>query len=366
MPFSKDNVGLQDAETSAFHNTTSLFDDQEITECLLNHPQANAQTPFAIDHPTIAAKQNEDDRLLRLAKTKPKEHAHVVFRENDKPVVCHRREDSLQVCLPDSMVDSVVRFYHQTLVHPGRGRMLASMRQHFENPKLEAAVERLVSTCDACQKCKLIGHGYGHLPARDPFMAPWHEIAVDLVGPWDFRDAHGDTIEFMALTIIDTVTNLCKIVPMQNKTAKHIGLLLENAWVARHPKPVKCIYDQGNEFLGAAFQAKLEELDVTPSAAGAKNPQANSIVERLHQSVANALRMLSHAHPPETQADKEDLVNTALQTASCANKATTHSTMKASPGAAAFSRDVIINVPTLADFRLLKARREAVINYNLL
>jgi len=197
-------------------------------------------------------------------------------------------------------------------------------------------------------------------------VAPWYEIAVDSVGPWDFRDAHGDAIEFMALTIIDTVTNLCEIVPMRNKTAKHIGLSLENTWVARYPKPVKCIYDQGNEFLGAAFQAKLEELDVTPSAAGTKNPQANSIVERLHQSVANSLRTLSYAHPPETQADKEDLINTALQTASCANKATMHSTMKVSPGAAAFSRNMIINVPMLADFRLLKARREAVINYNLL
>jgi hypothetical protein len=69
-------------------------------------------------------------------------------------------------------------------------------------------------------------------------------------------------------------------------------MLLENVWLARHLKPVKYICNQGNELLGADFTAVLERHNIAKSSAATKNPQANSIVERLHQAVANSLLVL--------------------------------------------------------------------------
>ncbi|CAB9504001.1 Retrotransposon protein [Seminavis robusta] len=60
------------------------------------------------------------------------------------------------------------------------------------------------------------------------------------------------------------------------------------------------------------------------------------------------------------------MVDTALQTAAYAARATMHHTMKLSPGAMVYGRDMILNIPVEADFQLLRQRREARINYNLM
>ena len=346
---------------------TSIVEDPELAQCFLNFPEVDHEHPFALDYGSIAAAQRLDNRIMRRFQANPKQYKSYIFKEGTPFLIC-RQIDKLRfkILLPDSMLEDVVEFYHTTLAHIGQTRLLETIQQHFENPRLKEVIHKLVSTCDACQKCKLVGKGYGTLPPREPLMQPWYEVAVDLIGPWTIRDVDGNDHTFMALTIIDTVTNLCEIALIRDKTSSHVGLLFENTWLARYPMPLKCIYDQGNEFLGPGFQRVLSRHNIQRSPTGVKNPQANSIVERLHQSVASSLRVLTYAHPPRSQAEIDDLINTALQTASYAAKAAIHSTMKLSPGAMCFSRDMLLNIPVLADFRLLQQRKEAVIQYNLL
>jgi hypothetical protein len=38
-----------------------------------------------------------------------------------------------------------------------------------------------------CQKYKLEGHGYGVLPKQEVQIAPWEEVAIDLIGPWKVK-----------------------------------------------------------------------------------------------------------------------------------------------------------------------------------
>eukprot|EP00978_Attheya_sp_CCMP212_P027179 scaffold90819_cov35-Attheya_sp.AAC.1 len=59
-------------------------------------------------------------------------------------------------------------------------------------------------------------------------MAPWREVAVDLIGPWKVKlgnvpneDGQESYVEFNALTCIDPVTNLVELIRINNKTAAH-------------------------------------------------------------------------------------------------------------------------------------------------
>ena len=45
------------------------------------------------------------------------------------------------------------------------------------------------------------GRQYGHLTAREVNIAPWHTVAVDLIGPWKTL-VNGQELEFKALTIM--------------------------------------------------------------------------------------------------------------------------------------------------------------------
>jgi len=81
------------------------------------------------------------------------------------------------------------------------------LRQQYHNPALRQHIEQL--KCSDCQKYKILGHGYGLLPEREVRIAPWEEVAIDLIGPWEIKD-NGQQVEFNALTCIDTASNLVK------------------------------------------------------------------------------------------------------------------------------------------------------------
>ena len=107
---------------------------------------------------------------------------------------------------------------------------------HFYHSNLRMRIESLVKSCDACQHFKLPGKGYGELPPSEAQLAPWQEIAVDLIGPWSINVNEVNLI-LNALSIINTVTNLAKLIRISSRSAAHVSLQLENTWLLHYPRP---------------------------------------------------------------------------------------------------------------------------------
>jgi hypothetical protein len=84
-------------------------------------------------------------------------------------------------------------------------------------------------------------------------IAPWEEVAINLIGPWKFK-VNGQQVEFNALTCIDTASNLAKLIHVDNKTAKHIRDKFTQSWLCQYPHPVRCLHDKRCEFIGQNFQ----------------------------------------------------------------------------------------------------------------
>ena len=80
---------------------------------------------------------------------------------------------------------------------------------------------------------------------------------MDLIGPWKVKVGERDLV-FQALTCIDTVTNLAEVVRIDNKSAAYIAMHFENEWLSRYPHPLRCIHDNGTEFMGALFMRMIE------------------------------------------------------------------------------------------------------------
>ncbi len=57
-----------------------------------------------------------------------------------------------------------------------------------------------------CQKYKLAGCGYGLLPEQEVQIAPWEEVAINLIGPWKVK-VNGQLDEFDAIIWIDMASN---------------------------------------------------------------------------------------------------------------------------------------------------------------
>ena len=125
--------------------------------------------------------------------------------------------------------------------------MRLTLQTRYYHPELRRHTDEY--KCDACQRHKLNGRGYGLLPERNINETPWQDVAVDLIGPWKIP-IHNKVCEFNALTSIDPVTNLTELVRIENKTSEHVRMKFEQSWLARYPWPQNCIHDNGREFTG--------------------------------------------------------------------------------------------------------------------
>ncbi len=84
--------------------------------------------------------------------------------------------------------------------HPGEKRLQDMLNQCDHHPKLRYHIEKL--KCKDCQQYKLAGRGYGLLPKQEVQIAPWEEVAINLIGPWKVK-VNGQPVEFNALTCTD-------------------------------------------------------------------------------------------------------------------------------------------------------------------
>ena len=241
--------------------------------------------------------------------------------------------------------------------------MRDTLQQRYYHPRIRSHIDNL--QCENCQKHKLAGRGYGLLPEREVKVAPWEEVVIDLIGPWTVK-VNGRPTEFSASTCIDTASNLVEMIRIDNKTAEHIREKFMQCWLCRYPRPMRCVHDKGGEFIGAEFQWLLEMFSIKDVCSTSKNPQSNAICERMHQTVENILRTMIHSNQPRlTMALARDIVDAALATAMHAMRTTVATTLGSAPGALAFSRDMFLNVPLVANWQTIARAREQHVNENL-
>ena len=132
-------------------------------------------------------------------------------------------------------------------------------------------------------------------------------ITIDTIGPWRIEIANYGVVIFNGFTIIDTTTGLLiiRLATQHNPSGLEAVDVLDNGWLMRYPKPARCIFDQGTEFLMADFVSHLLLLGIKPVATSVANPQANTILERSHDTIKTAMRTESHENPPTTVQNAE-------------------------------------------------------------
>ncbi len=157
------------------------------------------------------------------------------------------------------MLDKTVSWFHQIMGHPGSKHLRETIQKRYYHPQLRRTIDSF--HCEHCQRHKLSGKGYGLLPERELCVAPWTEVAVDLIGPWQLQ-VHGKTVEFNALTFIDTASNLVELIQIDNKSCPHVTEKFKQAWISRYPLLKRCAHDMGGEFTGGTFQCLLTQLNI--------------------------------------------------------------------------------------------------------
>src|SRR5210317_613071 len=185
-----------------------------------------------------------------------------------------------------------------------------------------------------------------------------------MIGPYAIKQRKGKdapVIHLNYVTMIDPATRWFEMVPTFKKDAGTIANIVESTWLTRYPLPSELIYDRGTEFLGEFTRMVAEDYGITKKPTTTRNPQANAILERAHQTLGNMLRTF------EIHKDKEvndENVNGILSAIMFATRATVHTATHATPIQLVYGRDAIMNIKFKADWKYIKERKQKIIEKN--
>ena len=92
-----------------------------------------------------------------------------------------------------------------------------------------------------------------------------------------------------------------------------------------------------------------------------RNHQANAIVERIHQVIANIIRTFELE---DNYLDEDDPWKGILSATAFAVRSTFHTTLRKTPGQLVFGRDMILNIQHVANWEYIRARKQKLIDKN--
>ena len=202
--------------------------------------------------------------------------------------------------MPTALQQQTIDWYHTTLCHPGENRTEETIRQHFYWKGMRDQVLKSCGKCIQCQFTKKKTIKYGKLPPKTAEADPWEVVCVDLIGPYLIpQKGTKERLQLHCLTMIDPATSWFEIVAIESKEALEVANAAELTWFTRYPWPNQIIFDRGSEFMGEFTKMASRDYGLKTKPITARNPQANAIVERVHQTVHDMVRTILRSQKPK-------------------------------------------------------------------
>ena len=347
-----------------------------LTNSFVNMTFANTGEPEEEIYPAtvseIASEQRKDKKLKRYfnkhVEVDPKDRISLmVIDETD--ILLYDRQ---RLVIPTSMQSNIVAWYHHYLMHPGHTRLEETIAASMYWRSLRSDVRKHVKKNKSSQLGKKRTRQYGKLPPKLAETVPWRSVCVDLIGPYTIKARDKTILDFMCLTMIDPATGWFEIIelPLASVTVKREGKeiteviidkssasvakLFNKQWLSRYPRSKNIIYDNGSEFK-LKFEALCKSYGLKRKPTTVKNPQANAILERIHGVFMDMLRTTNLDMAETTNAE---MIDDFLVNAAWALRSTYHTVLKSTPGAAVFGRDMLFDIPYIADWTAIGQRRQ--------
>jgi hypothetical protein len=148
--------------------------------------------------------------------------------------------------------------------------------------------------------------------------------------------------------------------PYFDKLSATVGTLVNRTWLSRYPRSQYIIYDNESEFK-LHFETLCDSYGLKRKPTSVKNLKANAILECVHQTIMAMLCI--------SEIDMADTINESdiadfLTNAAWAIRSTYHTVLKTSTGAAIFGRDMMFDVPFLADWSKIGEYRQKQMDKN--
>ena len=141
---------------------------------------------------------------------------------------------------------------------------------------------------------------------------------------------------------------------MINKSSSEVARLFNRQWLSRYPRAKYITYDNGNEFK-LHFEEVCDSFNIKQKPTTIKNPQVNTIIEQVHGVIGD---MMCTRDFNMSETVEDSMIEDFLVDAAWAIRSTYHTVLKSTPGAAIFGRDMLFDIPYVADWNVIGKRRQ--------
>jgi hypothetical protein len=265
-------------------------EDNCVADYLSRLPDINAidtdlRYPFSLD--VIREYQLEDSQCHGILTTESTPPVPLVVKDN---LLVHATSGI--PFIPTALRPHCIRWMHSSLQHAGITKTVSAIRILGFWKTLYNDTISFINGC-SCQKFKSSHKSYGKLQGTLPVDTPFRVVGIDFQGPFTFDpDDDGSPVQTYILTPICHASYALELIPLYASeiTGEAISKAFDREWLCRYPRPEVVICDQGSQFLSHEFRELCDSYGIKLSPTTSYNPQGNSICERLHLTVNNALR----------------------------------------------------------------------------
>lgn len=216
----------------------------------------------------------------------------------------------------ETEVQEIIQAYHEGKTnHRGMEETEQRIKNKYYWPNIKTSIQMYINQCEICQRSKY---------ARNPIKI---KMNITPTASKPFEIIHLDTYTLEKtkfLTIIDSFSKYAQAYPLNSTTALEIADNLIT-FFSHHGIPTKVITDNGTEFKNAVITELLQLHKVDIHFCSPEHPQSNGVVERLHSTLTEHVRLLNN------QGQKDSPITRKVKQAILAYNHTIHSVTKFKP-----------------------------------
>ncbi|RXN33535.1 putative protein K02A2.6-like protein [Labeo rohita] len=184
-----------------------------------------------------------------------------------------------RIIIPSQGRAAVLKQLHQN--HSGMSRMKGLARSYMWWPGMDQDVEKVVQTCEMCQRFK-------KAPAQAPLHpwewpgSPWERLDVDYAGPFLGR---------MFLVLVDSHSKWMEVYPTMHATSQ-ITIEKLRLCFSTHGLPKMLVSDNGSCFTSEEFGTFMKRNGIQHVLSDPYHPSSNGLAERAVQTFKEGMKKM--------------------------------------------------------------------------